>query len=635
MKKTFSTAILLSLLTGGLLSGFAQEPVRVIIDANSTGQVISPLLFGQNLEHTRRAIWKGISAEMIENRKFAAVDCGLPIGWHTLSGYGVSVDSVVTYAGKHSVRLENSKGKPCGIWQQHDWLSLGKDVKYVFRVWVKSNSNQTLHMQIMDRWAFHVAFTGETAVRSGDWQLWSGEFVSPVPVWDGRLEIQLNTPGSLWIGAVSLMPADNFQGMRRDVVDLFKKLKPGCLRWPGGCFAEYYNWKDGLLPVDQRPPIGPAQWIGLLPDTYGYDNHEIGIDEFIALCRELNCEPLITIRYGEGSPEEAANWVEYCNGGGDTYWGRIRTDRGHPEPYHVKYWYIGNEIWGISLVRNKDPEACTALSRQFTKAMMRTDPTIMPIRCAPFRDQPWQSLIEKEIAESPGFPELIQDGYYGPFYAGMDEMVKVPTRTIYPLLLSERQILDQASSGKKRVGMVFYEWNLMWDRRGDVVSGVFAAGMLNMLCREAESLGLVLAGYFQPVTEGAIKVGPVTSELESDGEIFKLFSAHQGNRLLKTPQMDADANIDLCASLAPDGKSIYVTVINRNTTNERSLELSLLNFTPQTNVQAKFLIPLTQETGGKFAQQDEKLKVSDGDNLTLTIPACTVVGILLSININK
>jgi alpha-L-arabinofuranosidase len=633
MKKTFSLLIFLSLLLSGLSSGFSQEPEQVVIDANITGEVISPLLFGQNLEHTRRAIWQGISAEMIDNRKFAATDCGLPIGWTTLTGNGVSIDDRVAYAGNHSVRLENKEGNSCGIWQQHSWLAFGKDVKYAFRVWTKSDVDQTVLLQIVDRPGFHVVFSGETFVRSGDWQLWSGEFISPVPVKGGRLEIRLKTPGTVWIGAVSLMPANNFHGMRHDVVELFKQLKPGCLRWPGGCFAEYYNWKDGLLPVDKRPPIGPGQWVGLLPDSHGYDNHEIGTDEFIALCRELNCAPAITIRYGEGSPEEAASWVEYCNGGVDTYWGKVRADRGHPEPYHVKYWYVGNEIWGMSLVKNKDPEFCTALSRRFTEAMMKADPGITPIRCARFLDPDWQPWIIKEMTEYPEFPELIQDGYYGPDYAGMVQMSKAPTMIILPSLMAERHLLDNANTGKKRVGIAFYEWNTMWDRPGDVISGVFAAGMLNMFCREAEHLELELTGYFQPVTEGAIKVDPQTSELEPDGEVFALFAPHQGNRLLKTSPLAADTDIDLCASLSPDGKSIFVTVINRNTTNDRTLELSMLNFISQTNATAKFLIPLTQETGGEFVKQDENLKVSDRNELKLKIPACTIVGILFSIKI--
>ncbi len=630
MKTTFFSLILLFLLIGGFNTGSSQEPVRLVIDANSTGQVISPLLFGHNLEHTRRAIWQGISAEMIDNRKFAATDCGLPMGWTTHTGKGVSIDDKVAYAGNHSVRLENNEGTSSGIWQQHDWLAFRKDVKYAFRVWTKSDVDQTVLLQIVDRPGFHVVFSGETLAKAGDWQLWSGEFTSPVPVKGGRLEIRLKTPGILWIGAMSLMPADNFHGMRRDVVELFKQLKPGCLRWPGGCFAEYYDWKDGLIPVDKRPPIGPGQWVGLLPDSHGYDNHEIGTDEYIALCGELNCAPAITIRYGEGSPEEAASWVEYCNGGVDTYWGKIRADRGHPEPFQVKYWYVGNEIWGMSLVKNKDPKFCTALSRQFTEAMMKADPGITPIRCAQFHDPAWQSEIMKEMTESPQFPELIQDGYYGPDYAGMTQMSKVPTMNILPSLISERQLLDQANTGKKRVGIAFYEWNTMWDRPGDAISGVFAAGMLNMFCREAENLKLELTGYFQPVTEGAIKVDPLTSEFEPDGEVFALFAPHQGNRLLKTSSIAADADIDLCASLAPDGKSICVTVINRNTTSERSLELSVRNLTIAAKVAAKFLIPLSLEAGGKFAVKYEELNVMNGNKIEMTIPSCGICRISLN-----
>jgi alpha-N-arabinofuranosidase len=604
--------------------------ISLTIDAKNQGGVISPMLFGQNLEHTRRAVWQGISAEMIANRKFAAVDGGLPMGWTTLNGSGVSIDDSVAYAGKHSVRLENSKGIDCGIWQQHDWLAFRKDVKYAFRVWMKSNANQTLQLQIMDRWGFHTVFSGETTAKSGDWQLWSGEFVSPVPVRDCRFEIHLKTTGPLWIGAISLMPADNFHGMRRDVIDLLKKIKPGCLRWPGGCFSEYYYWKDGLLPVDKRPPIGPEQWVGLLPDSYGYDNHEIGTDEYIALCRELNCAPVITIRYGEGSPEEAAAWVEYCNGGSETQWGKIRAGRGYPEPYRVRYWFIGNEIWGLSLVKDKDPKVCTALSSRFTEAMMKADPGITPIRCAPFRDSVWQALILRQMAESPAFPELIQDGYYGPFNAGMNEMVKVPTMEILPFLISDRQILDKANYGKKRVGIVLYEWNVMWDRPADVVSGVFAAGMLNMFCREATQLDLVFTGYFQPVTEGAINVYPLTCELESDGQVFVLFSAHQGNHLLKTTRVAADADIDLCASITPNGRQVFVTVVNRNTGCDRILELSLKNFPIPVNASAKLMVPLTLETGGKFDQREFKVSVIDGKKAALKLPPCSIARVLFS-----
>ncbi len=129
-------------------AGFAQDQiVSLTIDARNQGAVISPLLFGHNLEHTRRAIWQGISAQMIANRKFAAVENGLPKRWTTTSGGGrVVTDDQVTYAGKHSVRLDNRGG----IRQHHAWLAFRKGMKYGFRIWTKSETKQSLRRLLMD-----------------------------------------------------------------------------------------------------------------------------------------------------------------------------------------------------------------------------------------------------------------------------------------------------------------------------------------------------------------------------------------------------------------------------------------------------------------------------------------------------
>jgi len=632
--RRFTVCLIATVAIASLTSpaGWAQDQtVSLTIDAQEQGPVISPLLFGHNLEHTRRAIWTGISAEMVANRKFAAVDGGLPKHWWTLIGSGVAADDKVTYAGKHSVRLENNNGTTCGIWQQHDWLAFRKGMKYVFRVWTKSNDNQTLRMRVVNRAGFNNVFAGETVAQSGDWQLWSGEFVAPLTAKDARLEISLGTPGPVWIGAVSMMPADNFHGMRRDVVELFKQLKPGNLRWPGGCFAEYYDWREGLLPVDQRPPVGPGQWVGLLPDSDGYDNHEIGIDEYIALCRELNAAPMITTRFSEASPEEAGAWVEYCNGATSTRWGKLRAERGHPEPYGVRYWYVGNELTGMSLLKGEarvDPKVLAVLCRGFADAMKKADPSIelnVGIPAGP-------EWLDPLFAEAGAMLGMVQVGFY---FSGWDmtmaDVLKTPVQTILPQLKSLRQVMDRVAPDGKRLGIAYYEWNVMWDRSGDALSGVFAAEMLNMFCREAEPLGLALASYFQPVTEGAIKVNPLTSELEPDGQVFVLYAAHQGNRLLKTPPMAADADMDLCASLTPDGKSIYATVINQSTSSERTVELSLNNFAVPTEAEARLLVPLTLEVGGQFAQRDEKLKVIDGNKVALKIPPCGIARVLFSL----
>ena len=427
-----------------------------------------------------------------------------------------------------------------------------------------------------------------------------------------------------------MMPADNFHGMRRDVVELFKQLKPGNLRWPGGCFAEYYDWREGLLPVDQRPPIGPHRWVGLLPDSDGYDNHDIGTDEYIALCRELNAAPMITTRFSEASPEEAGSWVEYCNGATTTRWGKLRAERGHPGPYGVKYWYVGNELTGMSLLKGEartNPKMLAPLCRAHIEAMKKADPSI-ELNVGLPAGQDW---LKPLFAETGAMLEMVQIGFYfNDWDRTMADVVKEPAQTILPGLKSLRQLLDRIGPDGKRLGIAYYEWNVAWDRSGDVLSGVFAAEMLNMFCREQESLGLALASYFQPVTEGAIKVDPFTCELEPDGEVFALYAPHQGNWLLKTPAMTPAADLDLCASLTPDGKCIYVTVVNRNITSERTLELALRHFAGPFESALTLLVPQTLDAGAReFRKVKQDLKVIDGQSETMMLPPGSIARVCL------
>jgi alpha-L-arabinofuranosidase len=628
-RKTKLAAMVIALTAACTLGGFRGEtPTTITLDAARAGEIISPQLFGHNLEHTRKAVWQGISAQMVANRKFAATDCGLPMRWHTLNGTGVSLDEKNPYVGRHSVRLECKEKEEVGIWQQHDWLTFEQGRNYAFRIWLRADREQTLRMQIISREGFYEVFSGQTLIQVGDWQLWSGEFVSPMLAKGSRFQLVTSTPGTTWIGAVSLMPANHFHGMRRDVVDLLKELKPGNLRWPGGCFAEYYYWKDGLLPVDQRPPIGPHQWVGLLPDSDGFDNHEIGIDEFIALCRELNCDPHITIRYGEGTVEEAASWVEYCNGDENRPMGKVRAERGYREPYGVRYWYVGNEMAGMSLVKNKDPKALAVASTEFARAMKEVDGSLVLNSGVP----PRKAYLKPQFDEAGDLFEMVQCGFYFKpeerYTVGAERILTGPESSLN-LMRSLRRLVDNLESSGKPPGLTFYEWNVMWDRDGDALSGVFAAEMLNLFCRESDVLNLAIASYFQPVSEGAIAVGPTSSVLEPDGHVFVLYAAHQGNRLLKIPSAE-DQQIDLCASIAPDGESIFVTLINEDTEADREVVLSVDNFKVLHEASAEVLVSQTLEVGGQFSRDKQTLPIQDGKQVRLRIPPFSVAGVKLN-----
>ncbi len=114
---------------------------------------------------------------------------------------------------------------------------------------------------------------------------------------DAEGELSISVDGCAAIYCVSLMPVDNISGMRKDVLNALKECGITALRFPGGCYAEVYSWKDGLLPVDNRPPIDSSMYDGtfLFRNTYGYDCHEIGIDEFMVLCRYIGAEPALKI----------------------------------------------------------------------------------------------------------------------------------------------------------------------------------------------------------------------------------------------------------------------------------------------------------------------------------------------------
>jgi alpha-L-arabinofuranosidase len=141
-----------------------------------------------------------------------------------------------------------------------------------------------------------------------------------------------------WVGdSVNVPKKDR---IRLDIVEALKKIKIPNLRWPGGCFADEYHWRDGVGPRNQRPKMVNTNWGGVVEDN------SFGTDEFLELCSLLNCEPYISANVGSGTVEEMNKWVEYLNFDGESPMANERKKNGHPKPYNVKFWGVGNETWG-------------------------------------------------------------------------------------------------------------------------------------------------------------------------------------------------------------------------------------------------------------------------------------------------
>ncbi|MCW4039055.1 MAG: hypothetical protein NWF13_10025 [Candidatus Bathyarchaeota archaeon] len=208
--------------------------------------------------------------------------------------------------------------------------------------------------------------------------------------------------------------------IRRDVVELAtKRIRVPIIRWPGGNFASQYHWLDGVGPQEERPVMLSLARVGRL------ESNQMGTHEFLELCRELGAEPYITVNAGSGTAEEAAHWVEYCNIEtpridrgrrfseeyyrhleeyykriGRSRYVKLRHTHGHPEPFGVKYWSIGNETWGDFQVETLTAEENARRAFEYAKLMKRVDPTIKVTAVGMFLSPYWKYAEHQDYTTS-------------------------------------------------------------------------------------------------------------------------------------------------------------------------------------------------------------------------------------------
>ncbi|MGA8263563.1 MAG: alpha-L-arabinofuranosidase C-terminal domain-containing protein, partial [Ignavibacteriaceae bacterium] len=165
-------------------------------------------------------------------------------------------------------------------------------------------------------------------------------------------------------------PLADQNGFRKDYIDAMKELKITNMRWPGGNFVMGYNWQDGIGPKDQRPARINLAWGGI-------DNNNVGTDEWTELNKSIGSENVVCVNLGLGNLQDALHWVEYCNYKKGTYYSNLRAKYGHPKPYDVKIWDLGNEVDGAPWeLGHKDAEDYVKIAREAAKAMRSVDHTI-------------------------------------------------------------------------------------------------------------------------------------------------------------------------------------------------------------------------------------------------------------------
>jgi alpha-L-arabinofuranosidase len=534
----------LALLTPSLPAGSAPGDANLkILSQPLHGGRISPMLYGGFVELLDDLV-PGMWAEMLGDRGFEGV---LPTStWDYFRGEpnlcdrdwdlgpDWSYDSERPFNDRQSCRLNVPKGRPARLTQSH--LAVRKGMTYAFSGHGRSDSSSVrirvaLKALLPDGSWTTLAELGPLSPGAA-WTKFSGTLVSRGTTDRAVLEIEARGPGHLWLDKLSLMPEDNVQGWRRDVVEALKELAPPIVRWGGSTVDPGpYHWSDATGERDLRPSFANRVW-------GRRDTNDVGVEEFVRLCRAVGTEPLVCVSLGDGV-ESARRMVEYLNGPAGSEWGRKRAANGRPEPYGVRYWQVGNEIDAPGYVKSLV---------EFARAVRAADPQATVL----------SSFPTKEIIDVAGPDiQIVCPHYYQSDLEGVDS----------DLRKIEGWIKGSAGLGRIRVGVT--EWNIdagNWGLgRGKLNSlgcALFEAQFLNVLHRHSEFVILACrSNMTNSFSGGSIQTNAAGLYRTPSFLVMSLYRTHSRPLPLRL-SADVPFPLDVTACASEDRAGVTVFAVN-------------------------------------------------------------------------
>ena len=476
--------------------------------------------------------------------------------------------------------------------------------------------------------------------------------------------------GGIWVGKNS--PVPNIDGYRRAAVEYLKELGVPVLRWPGGCFADDYHWREGIGPAAKRPKRVNLHWGNYLEDN------SFGTHEFIGFCRLIGAEPYLAANVGTGSPEEFRDWIEYCNYPKGSALADERAQNGSPEPFRVRYWGVGNELWGCG--GNYTPERAAQEFRRFaTFARNMAAARMVPggtdvylVGCGPSGDDArWTRGFMDQLAN--GGPQI--DGYSMHYYENSnlapteftpEEMYRQLNLfgRVEASIIHQRDLLDSYQPDPRRpIGLFLDEWGV-WDRmipeeertrgrlwmQSTMRSALGAALGLNLFNRHADKLYMCNIAQLMNVLQSVLLTdGPEGAHCirTSTYWAFLLFKPHRGKTAVR---VEADGNRvppasaagagrggrgggaeeppDLSVSASRQGGELVVSLVNPRHDVDMQVECALRGVSAR-SARAQILHDSDINACNTFENPD-RLKIQahqaavEGGTLKITMPALSV-----------
>lgn len=528
------------------------------------------------IEHLGKCIYQGLWAEKLYNRKFTgSEEKGVVEGWRPVGDERAvfAADVEDWYVPCQSQRIEVAGGEEAGVAQGP--VSFRAGVAHEGYVLAKCRP-AGLRLRVVLAAGDRTLAEAALGPLSEQWQKYSFTLPALGETVSAEVRIMASGPGTVWLGAASLMPADNLDGWRRDVIEVLRAVRPAAIRWPGGNFASQYDWKEGIGERDRRPCRWNRAW-------NQWEWNDVGTDEFLRLCELLGAEPYICANAGEGTPQEAAEWVEYCNGPPDSPMGRLRAANGHPAPYGVRLWGLGNEMYGNWQHGWLDGTKYGLKAAQMASAMRAIDSTLQLVLVG-VDGRGWDNFNEKALRKAGGSSDYLSVHYYLGLDVNADQLAEY-ARAIAAAVDVERMLQDtweiaRQGNGGKPIPVCFDEWNV-WRAEVDdqpgykgfycLREGLFAGEILNALNRLGPKVPIACVTQSVNVL-GLIRVNETTVAPTPSYWVLKLFRDRAGKvglpveyegptavfAHLNLPLIDATATYD------PDARRLSVLMVNRS-----------------------------------------------------------------------
>ncbi|MGA2406085.1 MAG: hypothetical protein ABSF81_04960 [Bacteroidales bacterium] len=590
------------------------KPVAVV-HADQVGTPIHPYTYGMFTELLFNMFEKGIWSEMLSDRKFFypvnSSDSLIPKNtkpffqrWRPVGPDEVIImDKGNPFVGEQSVKVNLDPSTAHGIKQNGVGVAANRD--YTGYLFLSGDPGVRVTVNLV--WGTNPQDKQSVTLQSltKNFKKYPLKFTAGGTTEKGRFEITGTGKGTFSIGAASLMPADNIKGYRADIINLLKQLDSKIYRWPGGNFVAGYDWRDGVGDRDKRPTRYDYAW-----NTT--ETNDVGTDEYLVLCDLLKLDPYIVVNIGFGEARSAAQWVEYANGSKDSPMGKLRAANGHPEPYNVKIWGIGNEVYGQWQLGHMSIDQYVIKHRMFADAMRKVDPSIKivasgatvfeinstnrhhrlkPVEKVPYQYGSLEDWSGKLLEEDSNYFDYLAEHVYPEVGAAYDTNLqkfvpvkdslaervrRVPNRIKGAAEAMHEYVKRMPKLKEKNITFFIDEWTGAFS--GGVESTLDAAEGMHEMFRNTDVI--TMGGY--TAFSSNIAWNANFAVFSPIGLFFKLYRQHFGTLPLtitgNTPQKEVKGTVLVDKPTVSSGNDTYpLDVMAALTADRKKLTLSIIN----------------------------------------------------------